>query len=68
MYLSETESLFCLTGSELGKAGSIPRDRCLTSAEDNKINKITGNLLFSCLYVTSTVHDWLSNLDVLEQV
>lgn len=36
-YLSETEDLFCLTGSELGKEWSKLRDRCLTRAANSKI-------------------------------
>lgn len=36
-YLSETEDLFCLTGSELGKEWSKLRDSCLTRAANSKI-------------------------------
>lgn len=58
MYLSETEALFRLTGSELGKEESKLRDRGLPSAEDNKIyteshtHAIRFSVLNLCVYVS----------------
>lgn len=54
-YLSDTEPLFCLIGSELGREGSGLRDGCLTRAADNDIDSEshTGNLLFGFLLVVS---------------